>query len=885
MITVMKKKYIYLLSFFIPLITLICGMIYFGVAPFGDNSLLIIDGLHQYIPFFSVLYDKIRGGESLFYTFRTGLGINFLALFSYYLSSPMNLFIVLFPRTQLNMAVSFLIVLKLALSGLCASIYFTAKSRRPGFHIVAVSVAYALNGFMVGYCWNVMWLDAIMVLPLIILGIERLVDKKDGRLYCLALFYALYCNYYIAFMICIFSVIWYLFYSFKSVKQFFFRGLAFTLYSFLAAGMAALLLIPAYLGIKATASGSDMSLPIHSWIGSFWDLIARQYTMGYPITHDNFDGNANLYFGIFTIFFIFLYLTNRKINLVDKCKKVILLIFFYLSFNEEILNFIWHGFHNQYGIPNRFAFLYGFVLLTMVFEVMDHRYSVRILEPFLALLASGLILVGVIIYGEEEIATDVVASASLMLAVYLFPYVLMNLKRKQRAYFHFAMSSIIVAEMVVTSLLGFDTNGQVSISKFFSNTEDMEAAMEELEDGFWYRSELAEAKIVDESTYYPMKAISLFGSTAKKEMVDLMDSLGFYTGANEYLYKGGTPVSNLMFNVRYLFFHPEDSLFTDFNYVTNYGDMALYENPTEGMSIGYGISTDIDQWFYESDYPFRVLNDFTYQGYFIDNIFEHIEITDPLTNGCSASRTNDGEYYFQFDEKFSDNLVFSIDIEKSSDNLYLFYDGTQVENVRIMIDGLIVKQGDLDGQMICAGPVNQGENVQVVMSLKGELSNGYVRLSAASFDRSQYESLVNEMTSQAFEVTKHNDTHIEGKIDMIEEGYLFFSIPYDKGWTVKVDGKNVETTSIGNALLSVIIPEGEHEVVLDYTPEGFQAGLVTSGISVIVFLFICIYVGRRKKKADNKGGKNHEENRPEDNECSHDLDDDHDITDSPECEG
>ena len=103
-----------------------------------------------------------------------------------------------------------------------------------------------------------------MIFPIVVMGLERLIDKKDGRLYCLALFYALYCNYYIAFMICIFAIIWYIFYSFKSVKQFFSRGISFALYSFLAAGMAAVLLIPAYLGIKQTASGETMTLPDHS---------------------------------------------------------------------------------------------------------------------------------------------------------------------------------------------------------------------------------------------------------------------------------------------------------------------------------------------------------------------------------------------------------------------------------------------------------------------------------------------------------------------------------------------------------------------------------------------------------------------------------------------
>ena len=258
-----KKRYLLPLSFFIPLAVMIVCMAIFRVGPFGSNSFLIIDGLHQYMPFFSVLYDKLKEGGSLFYSFRTGLGVNFLSLFSYYLSSPLNLLIVFFDKTQLNMAVSLLLVLKVTLSGLTAGVYFSSRTKKPGITVLLCSTAYALSSYVVGYSWNVMWMDAVMIFPLVVLGIERLIEKKDGRLYGSALFYALYCNYYIAFMICIFSVIWYLFYSFRNFRQFFFRGIVFAFYSLLAAGMAAVLLIPAYLGIKQTASGGDMGLPEH----------------------------------------------------------------------------------------------------------------------------------------------------------------------------------------------------------------------------------------------------------------------------------------------------------------------------------------------------------------------------------------------------------------------------------------------------------------------------------------------------------------------------------------------------------------------------------------------------------------------------------------------
>ena len=78
----LQRKHLIALSFFLPLLVMAGCCIVFGVQPFGDNSLLIIDGLHQYMPFYSVLYDKLKGGETLFYSFRSGLGINFLSLFS-----------------------------------------------------------------------------------------------------------------------------------------------------------------------------------------------------------------------------------------------------------------------------------------------------------------------------------------------------------------------------------------------------------------------------------------------------------------------------------------------------------------------------------------------------------------------------------------------------------------------------------------------------------------------------------------------------------------------------------------------------------------------------------------------------------------------------------
>lgn len=852
---VTKKGYCYAAAFLLPLLVMIGIMVVLEVEPFGDHSFIIVDGLHQYMPFYSILYDKLKSGEGLFYTFRTGVGINFLSLLSYYLSSPFNLLILFFKKTQLNMAVSFLMVLKISLSGLTAAIYFGSKKKSSMPTLLIVAAAYALNSYMVGYSWNIMWMDAVMIFPLILLGIERIIEKGDGRLYTLTLFYALFCNYYIAFMICIFSVLWFLTCRFTSVRQFIISGISFALHSFLAAGMAAVLLIPAYLGIKETASGEDMSLPGHSWLTSFTDLLTRQIDLANPISHDNFDGNANLYFGIFVVMAFFLFLFHSRISLHKKITRLLLALFLLISCNEEILNFIWHGFHNQYGIPNRFSFMYGFVLIYMLYEVMTNWAGIELWHPPLA----GLIILGFLgiswkYAGDPLEGSEYVVIITLLIC-YIAIFAAMAFLGKPKKWLLTVFAVFAVGEIIVSSALGFYNIGQISVSKFFSGTEDMEKAAQLVDDGSFYRSELAEGKIVDESAWYPLRGVSLFGSTAKHDMVKFMDSLGFYTGCNEYLYKGGNPVSNLLLGVRYLYYHEEDTLRSEFEYVDSVGEFDIFENPVGNLSLGYLMDEDIDEWYYESAYPFRVLNEMCMYGFGSDKIFNNIEIPEPETNGASVTQTNDGEYRFHYENSAEDNIFFRIKLTEDVPHLYMHYDGTQVEESKIEINGERINGGDIDGQILYLGSAKKDSEVTVSFQLKGEEMSGYVRLSMASFDQEAFDQMASKVTAEGYKIIAMSDDHIEGQIQSEKESRLVFSIPYDEGWTVSVDGKNAETSAVGNALLSVIIPEGQHEVDLTFVPPGYRIGWKISLCSVGIFILIQIYYIRRRKRIRNIGGR------------------------------
>ncbi len=364
-----KNNYIYILSTGIPALIMLAVWISAKIGP-GGRSLIIVDGLHQYMPFFSDYYEKLKHGESLFYSFEEGMGTNFMALWSYYLASPFNLLILLFPKSQLNTAVSLIATLKIILCGWTFSYAALHRShvkyKHPG--VIPLAVAYSMSNYVVGYYWNVMWMDCVFIFPLIILGFDYIVEKKDPRLYIFTLFYAIFCNYYIGFMICIFLVLWAVLYRYENLKQFGHTAWRLAISSLLAGGLAAIVLVPAYKGIMQTAS-ADRVLPGWDQYGSYVDILQSHFIGTEPINNQVFDGGVNLYCGMFVLFLLFIYLLSKEFSIWNRIRSAVLLVFLFISFNTEILNYIWHGFHNQYGIPNRFSFIYIFVLLWIGYEV------------------------------------------------------------------------------------------------------------------------------------------------------------------------------------------------------------------------------------------------------------------------------------------------------------------------------------------------------------------------------------------------------------------------------------------------------------------------------------------------------------------------------------
>ncbi len=850
-------NFCYIISGGIVLCVMLVVVISQGIAPFGSRSLSLVDSLHQYLPFFSEYRDKLLHEGSLFYTWNVAMGSNFMSLSSYYLASPFNLIFLLLGKEGIVAGFTIIAVAKIALCAVTMTHFLSYKdgTKSRGIHIIAISVAYALSNYVVGYYWNVMWLDCILIFPLIMLGFVRLMEQGDPKMYALSLFYALYCNYYIGFIICVFLVIWFFAYNHKKFKKFFTDGLKFALYSLIAGGMAAFMLIPAYKGIMLTASAGT-KFPKWELYGSWFALLKQHLFMTMPITNQTFDGGVNLYCGMLVVVAFFMYVLSRRIKLTDKIRNVAVLALLMVSFNSVPLNFIWHGFHDQYGIPNRFSFLYIFVILVMTYDVFKRTKAIRVLQVILSGLLAGCFVI--LCNYKAGVSTKIFVASLIAVVVYSVVCLLRAANVYKGRVFHVVLTGFLMVEICVNSIMGFYDNGSADFEKYYSTTSDVETAnrrIDELEaekDSGFYRRELMDSTVLDEVSWHNMKSIGVFCSTVLGEMTTLMGRLGFYTGANEFLYMGATPFTNSIFNVKYLLHRDGDLNNFDFDYKDTVNGVGIYENPYP-LSIGFAVSDSVKDWSRDNSLPINnqnsLANAMTGNGGFFNSIVPDFVVS---SDTCDAS-VNRNVITYTPEKSGKNSFMVSFFIESDGD-YYINCRGNYVTKIRFYINGAEYAYDRYQIQMFHLGELSEGDYISIEYcfdNVKAEKNTASIYM--ADFDREAYERVYHDLSENMLSVTSSEDGYIKGSINMPEGKTLFTSIPYDEGWSVYVDGEQAEYYALGKALIGVDMSPGEHEIEMIYTPQGLYTGIYISLWSWI--LLVAIVITMQKKEKTNKDKK------------------------------
>lgn len=869
--------------------------------PFGENIILRMDLYHQYAPLYAELYERIFGGDSLLYSFTSGLGSGFLGNYFNYLSSPTLLFVLIFGHFNVPEAIAAIVLVKASASAFTFTYFAEKITKKKGVAAAAFGLLYAFSGYFVAYYWNIMWLDAVVMFPIVMLGVWYIINERKYLPYVLSLAFIMMTNYYMAFMVCMLSVIFFLYFYFSEhalseklhsdivikdkykktagVKifnsRFLTSGFAFAGSSVLAACIAAFALLPVFFILQSSSATNSNFPSTFSSYFSIFDFFANHLAGVEPTIRSSGDTvYPNIYCGILTLVLVPLYMFSKKFTIKEKIASTAVAALFFFSFNINILNYIWHGFHFPNDLPYRFSFAYSFFLLFIAYKVFTRIDQISSRDILMS--ASGVALFCVFVekIGSANVDQTVVWTSVIFAIVYAV--VLAFIKNPKYAK---ASIAILLLTSVCAELLIADTpNYKVTQSKdsYTSSYEDTEAAIDiikekEAENNALYRMELASLLTRMDNSWFYYNGVSTFTSMAYEDVAHLQYYLGLFGNEiNSYTYNVQTGLYNSMMSLKYIVdnhsYVPTDNykpvMEGNFLYtkVDTYNDMTIFEN-NYWLPIAFSVNENADEnWIHyngdpggngDNNNPFAVQNDFFY------NASDIADILSPISGVVSDTRNietvdeslvNSGKFNIYKDNTSEKNneITFKYEI-KETQNVYVYVASKDkaINSVLVSADSFAYNQSlDDKPYILDVGTVEAGTDLYISYSLKDDSVSGSINQFVYGMDQNKFiNAYENIVDNGILDVTENRESYIKGTINLAENKMLFTSIPYDKGWAVYVDGEKLPDENIvkmGNALMGVKMSSGEHTVEFKYTPRGLVLGLGLTffGIAVLVLLLI-----------------------------------------------
>lgn len=845
---ILQRNKLILAAFCLPVILMLLAFLVMGIYPAGENQIAVIDMYHQYVPFLGELQSKLQSGGSLFYTWNSAGGSNFWNLLAYYGASPLNLILVLFPKKFLMEGVTLILLLKIGLAGSTMAVYLRAivwekDKRSADISLVGFATLYALCSYVMAYYWCIMWMDAVALLPLCILGLHKILDGRSGVFYTVCLALVVFINYYMAIMVCIFILFYYpVLYFIKvqgeSAGHFFKTTGRAVGYSLLGVLMSAVMLLPTWMSMQSTYYISA-DMPEKTELYNDLLDILNQMLPNAELTYR--EGLPNLYCGMFVVILLVFYWISRTIPLREKLLNGAFLVFLIFSLNINKLDFIWHGFHFPNQLPYRYTFMICFLLIAMAYQVFQRVDEIRVNHLWILLAAGG----GYYLLAQKILTEHIkdldlfVYSGLAWLALYVAILLLYKKGRLPKNLLLILTVILLTCEMASNTCTSIDQVGTTQRSNYYANEADIAKLVKKTEgtDGRFGRTEMNDNYILNCPAMYHYKGISQFSSSLNANATALMEHIGM-EGApdkNRFNYNQTDPVTNAMLNIRYLIGKnlPIDD--SDFKQIAKSGNSRLYES-IYPLSIGYMTADTIRTWNYEQENPFMVLDDYvravTQNKY--TSVFTEIEPVDVSAANIELSSTGDGMWDSTLKNETKKSKTILTYQAQQTGKQYLFIEADDADAITVSQekkDDKIEIRNDC-GSIVNLGEMDSGTEFTVTIEYK-EGKGGSVVSHVCTMDEAVWQDAYKMLSASMLDVTDYGDSCLKGTIDVQEDGVFVTSVPYEAGWKLKVDGHTREINElIGGAWISTSLSAGEHQIELSFRPPGLIAGLLITLASI-----------------------------------------------------
>ena len=844
--TFFRNYWTYLISFIIPLVIMFGVYLSQGIYWNSDTSPLLGDGFHQYVIFDLNLRNILHGSDSLFYTFTSGLGLNFYALSSYYLGSFLSPLVYFFDVSSMPDAVYLSTLLKFGLIGL--STFFSLSKifkNIPAPLRLALSTSYALMSFTVSQLEIKTWLDVFILIPLILTGLHLLITEKKRILYFTSLSILFIQNYYFGYMTALFLVVWYfcqLSWDFKSRKYSF---LDFFLTSLLAGLTSFIMTLPTLFDLRTHGEKLTAITKIKTDASWYLDLFAKQFIGAFDTT--KYGSIPMIFVGLLPFILTIVFFTLKSIKFHVKLCYATLLILIIASFYLEALDLFWQGMHAPNMFLHRYAWIFSTLLIYISAEVLNRFKDIKLWN---ILFSMTFLLFGYLatIYFKNHYSF--LTKLNILLTIEFLVVYLLLLLALIRKMISLKIFSILILIFTVSEV-SFNASSQLngitkewgfaSRSTYDKDIPSMEAILEytKQQPDTFTRTEKLQTQTGNDSMKFNYNGISQFSSVRNRSASTTLDKLGFKSsGTNLNLrYANNTIIADSLFGISY---NISETYPDKYGFHPSYqkDNLTLYKNQ---FALPIAFAT-------QSLYKDVTFNDHTLdnQTQFLNQIaglneeyfYPINHHTDSGDNVVNLNGTDTEDATISYSIEVPDNSQVYLSMTK------LNFSNDKKKQVDIIVNGE-KKSFTTDNAFTFfnLGYAEHKQTFDIQVKFPGNAQVSFESPTFYRLDTKKYTEAIRKIKENPVEVSSYkNKVTVNYKVK--NETSIFFTIPYDQGWSAYQNGKKLQIQQAQTGFMKIDVPEGEGTITLSFIPKGFVAGASCSLIAIIVFIFYDI---QRKK--------------------------------------
>lgn len=797
-----------------------------GLFPYGENTMAWGDMTQQVIPLLLELKQMLLGGDGLSFSHLTAGGMNFVGVILFFMASPFSLLALLIPDIQLIVWVNVLVMAKLMLCGFCAQWFFFKKFPKLSGGLSAVlGISYAMCGYALLFFQNMIWLDFMALFPLLLLALDRLLVRSRPMAFIFVLSGMLIINLYLSYMLILFLVLFcgfYLFFFSEIEKKN--RGRAAFLLG-ISVLLAALLTAPAWL--------------------SFW----RQYlnsARGVDLITSLSGGN--FFADIRTTFCILLpcplLIAGAIFPAPDYPKKRRLFLWLLLLMAVPLcidpVNRMWHTGSYQ-AFPARYGYItvmMGLVLAAMMLSSYQGapKYSRRkVLYLCWGTMAFYLLtVIGVLVFLDKDLKQYVrslwvndgqfVSILLVFVAGFLCVFVTLFCWQNQ-----WLTRRTLALLLCASTLTGGFFYSDVFLGQAARSPQSWQLAADlagRIDDTGYYRVKM-ENKDFDINLLGGIGYNNLghYTSLTSEEYLFGMKKLGYSCYWMETSPVGGTVLTDALLCNRYIIERTGSEEEGELLYINEkYQIRALSDTLPLGIVTNSGLSEQLTDGT-RSEVQQQLFQEIFQSEEQLITSYEPAE-----QQNISVERTS-GHYRLQRGEGSNPSgLMWSIPVTQRQALYFDCFDALSTKLTEPINGAFTVS---VNGEELIQGYPSKSKNGLLYL---GTFENETVQVQVTLHKDVEAKSfgvygmdlplLASQLQSRKTADLTVRGGSIQGTCESSGEEWLFLSVPYDKGFSAKVNGSEAEIYRVFDTFMAVPLQDGENVIQIEYQTPGAKAGLL-----------------------------------------------------------